>query len=373
MTYQRSLEQSIRTKLGRGKVIVLIGPRQVGKTTLLQTILKDEKYLFLDGDDPTVRTLLSQANTEQLKTIIGQYETLFIDEAQRIENIGLTIKIITDQFKHVQTLVSGSSAFDLSGKLNEPLTGRKREYILLPISWEEYEASSGFIASEQQLENRLLYGFYPDILNHPGEERELLQQLTNSYLYRDILALADIRKPEILEKLVRALALKLGNEVNYNELALTVGVDKNTISKYIDLLCTGYVIFKLPSFSKNLRNEIKSNKKIYFYDNGLRNTIVGNFNPLNLRTDTGALWENFLISERIKQNLYKNTFANLYFWRTKQQQEVDLVEEQAGVVKGFEFKWNEKKKVKLPKIFTEAYQAAEKIITPSNFREFVKI
>ncbi|MBE9511150.1 MAG: ATP-binding protein [Bacteroidetes bacterium] len=298
---------------------------------------------------------------------------VFVDEVQRISGTGLTLKIITDQFKDVQLLVSGSSSFDLSNKLNEPLTGRKWEYELFPISWEEYENHHGFIVSEQQIENRLLYGFYPEVLNNPGDEKEVLKQLVNSYLYRDILAYSDIRKPEVLEKLVQSLALQIGNEVSYNELAQIVGVDKNTISKYIDILQQEYVIFKLGSYSKNLRNEIKRNKKIYFYDNGVRNMVLGNFNSLDLRQDKGALWENFLISERKKQNIYKNSFAKMFFWRTKQQQEVDLVEEKEGILTGFEFKWNAKKNARLPKTFIEAYNANAEIIDKHNFREFVVI
>jgi predicted AAA+ superfamily ATPase len=371
--YSRSLNRIISGKMGKGKAILLIGPRQVGKTTLIKTLLNDSHYLFLDADDPTIRSLLSKPNTEQLKSIIGNNKIIFIDEAQRIPGIGLTLKIITDQFKHVQLLVSGSSSFDLSNKLNEPLTGRKWEYELFSITWEEYEKYHGFIVSEQQIENRLLYGFYPDVLNNPGEEKDILKQLVNSYLYRDILAYSDIRKPEVLEKLVQSLALQIGSEVSYNELAQNVGVDKNTISKYIDILQQGYVIFKLGSYSSNLRNEIKKSKKIYFYDNGVRNMILGNFSSLDLRQDKGALWENFLISERKKQNLYKNSFAKMYFWRTKQQQEVDLVEEMDGFLTGFELKWNAKKNIRLPKTFTETYSAASVIIDRTNFREFVVI
>jgi uncharacterized protein len=371
--YSRIVEQSIQNRLGKGKALVIIGPRQVGKTTLIKKMLEGKRFLFLDGDDPNIREMLTNPTTEQLRSIIGTFDMLFVDEAQRIENIGITMKIITDQFKHVQLLVSGSSAFQISNQINEPLTGRKWEYVLLPISWEEYEDFHGYVTSQQQLENRLLYGFYPDVLNHPGEEKLVLNELLNSYLYKDILALSEIRKPEILEKLVQALALQVGSEVSYNELALTVGVDKNTISKYIDVLCDGYVIFKLNSYSKNLRNEIKSNRKIYFYDNGIRNMVIGNFKGLGLRADTGALWENFLISERIKQNLYKNTFAKTYFWRTKQQQEVDFVEEKEGDLIGYEFKWNSQKSVRLPKTFTETYNAEGKVISPSNFREFVVI
>ena len=371
--YKRTLKNSLENKINKGKAIILIGPRQVGKTTLIKAVIDTKKHLFLDGDDSTVRNLLNSPNTEQIKSIIGSNKLVFIDEAQRIEGIGLTLKIITDQFKDVQLLVSGSSSFDLSSALNEPLTGRKWEYELFPISWEEFEDKHNYLVAEQQLENRLLYGFYPDVLNNPGEEKELLKQLVNSYLYRDILAYSNIKKPEVLEKLVQALALQIGNEVNYNELAQTIGIDKNTVSNYIDILEKGYVIFKLNSFSRNLRNEIKKNRKIYFYDNGVRNMVLGNFSPLDLRQDTGALWENFLISERRKQNTYKNTTAKMYFWRTKQQQEVDLVEECNGEITGFEFKWNAKKKLNLPKTFVKEYNAKEVIIDRINFRDFTTI
>ncbi|MDN3643168.1 ATP-binding protein [Lutimonas halocynthiae] len=369
--YTRTLFNTINTKIGSGKAIILIGPRQVGKTTLIRNLIEDKKHLFLDADDPTVRSILNNPNTEQIRSIIGSNKIVFIDQAQRISGIGLTLKIITDQFKDVQLLVSGSSSFDLSRELNEPLTGRKWEYELYPISWKEFEDYHGYLISEQQLENRLLYGLYPDVLNNPGEEKEILKQLVSSYLYRDILAYSNIRKPEVLEKLVQALALQIGSEVNYNELAQIVGVDKNTVSSYIDILQKGYVIFKLDSFSRNLRTEIKKNKKIYFYDNGIRNMVLGNFNSLDLRSDTGALWENFLISERLKQNTYKNKFTKMYFWRTKQQQEVDLVEEVDGIITGFEFKWNAKKKIRLPKTFVNEYNANEELINRNNFRKFV--
>ncbi len=371
--YSRYLSDIIKKRIGSGKAIIVTGPRQVGKTTLIESILKNEEYLLLDGDDPKTRTLLTEPNTEQIRTILGKYKFVFIDEAKRIEGIGLTMKIITDRFKDVQVFASGSSSFDLTNRINEPLTGRKWEYQLFPISWEEYENHHGFLYSEQQLENRLLYGLYPDVLNNVGDEISILRNLVNSYLYRDILSYSDIRKPEILDKLVQALALQVGSEVNYTELAQIVNVDKNTISKYIDILEKGYIVFKLGSFSRNVRNEIKINKKIYFYDNGIRNMVIGNFNPINLRTDKGALWENFLISERIKQIEYKQSLARTYFWRTKQQQEVDFVEDNGGKITGFEFKWINKKKVKLPKTFTESYNAGSKVIDKENFREFIKI
>lgn len=370
--FDRTIENTIKEKIDGGKAIVVVGARQVGKTTLLKKILKDKDYLFLDADDPSTRSLLQSPTTEQIRTLIGDYNYIFLDEAQRIPGIGLTLKLITDQFKDVQLFVSGSSSFDLGNELNEPLTGRKWEYELFPISWEEYENKLGFIKSEQQIENRLLYGLYPEVINNQGKERETLKNLVNSCLYRDILAFSDIRKPEVLEKLLQALALQIGSEVNYNELSGLIGINKITVQKYIDILEKGYIVFRLNSFSRNIRNEIKQNRKIYFYDNGIRNMIIGNFNQLDLRVDKGSLWENFLISERRKQNLYKDTFAKMHFWRTKQQQEIDFVEESNGQIVGFEFKWNTKK-TKFPQNFIETYQAEGIVIDRSNFREFVKI
>ena len=367
----RVIQSAITAKIGKGKAIIILGPRQVGKTTLVKTILKDEMYLFLDGDDPTVRNLLTNPNTEQLKSIIGRNKFVFIDEAQRIENIGLTLKIITDQFKEVQLLVSGSSAFELNNKLNEPLTGRKWEFQLYPVSWKELEDNIGFLKATQQLEIRLLYGMYPDVINNSSEAFDVLKELTNSYLYKDILALSNIRKPEVLEKLLQALALQIGSEVSYNELSQLLNIDKNTVGAYIDILEKAFVIFKLKSFSRNLRNEIKTNQKIYFYDNGIRNMIIGNFNPLELRQDKGALWENFLISERMKKNSYENSTAKPFFWRTVQQQEIDYVEDLNGNITAYEIKWNVKAKVKTHKIFNETYNAQTEIINTENFRKFL--
>jgi len=369
---KRDLEQKIITRFGTGKAILLIGPRQVGKTTLFKKLLEGKEYLFLNGDDPTVRKLISNPNLEQLKNIIGNYKIVFIDEAQRIDNIGLTLKLITDQLQSVQLLVSGSSAFELNNQTQEPLTGRKWEYQLYPISWGEFESNVGYLKAEQQLELRVIYGMYPDVINNFGDEKEILKQLTDSYLYKDLLSYGGIRKPEILEKLLRALAFQIGSEVSYNELAQLLGIDKKTVSNYIDLLCQAYVVFKLPSFSKNLRNEIKTNQKIYFYDTGVRNMIIGDLNPLELRQDKGNLWENFLIAERLKYNAYNGSLSKGYFWRTVQQQEIDYVEEEAGTITGFEIKWNPKSKVKIPKTFVETYNTEVIVITNENFREFLK-
>ncbi|MCC6836351.1 MAG: ATP-binding protein [Cytophagales bacterium] len=371
MNINRIIETQIKAKIGKGKTIIVVGPRQVGKTTLIKKIIRNEDHLFLDGDDPTIRNLLANANTEQLKSIIGTYKTVFIDEAQRIENIGLTLKIITDQFKTVQLFASGSSAFELHNKINEPLTGRKWEYHLFPISWKELEDAIGFVKATQQLELRILYGMYPDVINNIGQETEVLKQLANSYLYKDILAFGGIRKPDLLEKLLQALALQIGNEVSYNELSQLLGIDKNTVSTYIDILEKAFVVFRLKSFSKNLRNEIKTNQKIYFCDTGIRNTVIGNFNPLNLRQDKGALWENFLISERIKKLHYENSLAKPYFWRTVQQQEIDYVEEEAEKIRGYEIKWSTKVKIKTPKLFTETYKTETIVLNHENFRVFL--
>ena len=368
----RDLTPVVQKNINKGKVIVLIGPRQVGKTTLINSLLKDIPFLFLDGDDAVVADTLANANTETLKNIIGNYKYVFIDEVQRIPNIGLKLKIIVDQIKDVQVIVSGSSAFDINHVTQEPLTGRKFEYYLYPISWNEFESNVGYIKAQQQLELRLLYGMYPDVINNFGNEYEILKNLVSSYLYKDVLSLAGIRKSEVLEKILQALALQVGSEVSYNEIAQLVGVDKNTVSTYIDVLEKAFVIFRLNSFSKNIRNEIKANRKIYFYDNGVRNMLIGNFNTLEFRQDKGALWENFLVSERIKMLSYTDSLAKPYFWRTTQQQEIDYIETNADVISAFEFKWSSNKKIKLPKSFQDAYQPNFLVVSKDNFREFLK-
>ncbi|MFZ4785606.1 MAG: ATP-binding protein, partial [Flavobacteriales bacterium] len=291
--------------------------------------------------------------------------------AQRIENIGLTMKIITDQFPEVQLIASGSSALEIHQKIQEPLTGRKWEYFLFPISWKEYTIQIGMIDSEALLEHRIIFGMYPDVISNPSDELQILSQLTQSYLYQDILALTGIRKPEVLNKLLQALALQIGSEVSYNELANLIGIDKNTVSKYIDILEKSYIVFQLSSFSRNQRNEIKNGKKIYFYDTGIRNAIINNYNPLDLRMDKGALWENFLIAERKKHNMYSGKHCNQFFWRSSTQKEVDLIEEFNGALHGFEFKWKNAEKTKFPKEFISQYQAEMNVVDRSNYLDFI--
>lgn len=367
----RTQFKAIQKKFFKGKAIILLGPRQVGKTTLIQELLKEQKHLFLNGDDPAIREMLEGASTTKLKSIIGGHKIVFIDEAQRITNIGITLKLITDQFKDVQLLVSGSSSLEINDKTQEPLTGRKYEYYLYPISWEEFERHEGYVAAQQQLEERLIYGMYPDVINNRSDANTVLKQLSTSYLYKDILSLIGIRKPDLLEKLLRALALQLGSEVSYNELSNLLEVDKATIAKYIDILGKSFIVFQLNSFSRNQRNEIKNNRKIYFYDNGIRNMIINNLNPIELRNDKGALWENFLISERIKIQTYHEQYTNNYFWRTVQKQEIDFIEESGGNIKAYEFKWKSGGRNKIPKSFLENYHATGITIDKENFREFI--
>jgi len=370
----RQLKDLITEKISKGKAIILLGPRQTGKTTLLNQILTETgEFLLLDCDELIVRERLENANIENLKQLIGNYKNVFIDEAQRVKNIGLSLKIMVDRINNVQLFVSGSSALELANEINEPLTGRKWEYMLLPISWQELNAHLGYLSSIQQLEQRLIFGMYPDVINHQGDEENVLKQLNNSYLYKDLLAIKSIRKPELIPKLLKALALQLGNEVSTNELSNTLKVSKDTISTYIDLLEKAYLIYRLEPFSRNLRNEISTNRKIYFYDNGIRNALISNFNPLSLRQDTGALWENFLLSERKKYLEYNQVSANSYFWRTVQQQEIDYVEEREGNIYAYEFKWNPDAKAKYPKTFLNAYHPEIQTIHRNNFEEFLVI
>lgn len=358
----------------KGKALVLFGSRQTGKTTLVEMILqgREEPVVRLNGDEPDVRGLLENATSTRLKAIVGQNRIVFIDEAQRIPNIGLTLKLFTDQLKDVQVVATGSSAFGLASRIQEPLTGRKYEYHLYPLSYAEVSEHHGVLEERRLLEHRMVFGYYPEIATHPGEEVELLKLLAGSYLYKDLLMLEQIKKPALLEKILKALALQLGNEVSFNEVARLVGADIQTVEKYIDLLEKSFVVFRLPAFSRNVRNEIRKGRKIYFYDNGIRNAIVGSFNLLSQRTDTGALWENFLISERMKNLAYRNMDCGRFFWRTTQQQEIDYLEEHGERLFAYEFKWNPAKKGRIPKTFSRAYPDSEaKTVTRENFEEFI--
>lgn len=370
---ERELEQLIRSKIHKGKAIIVMGPRQTGKTTLILKILSTTgDFLLLNCDDPVVREQLDIANTESLRQLLGKHDTVFIDEAQRINNTGLTLKLITDTFKNIQLLVSGSSSFELADRINEPLTGRKWEYLLYPVSWSEFANHVGHLNALKQLESRLLYGMYPEVISNPGDEKEILRQLTDSFLYKDLLAFEGIRRPQLVVNLLRALALQIGNEVSYNELSRLLQVDNKTVSAYIDLLEKAFIVLRLSPYRRNLRTEIGKSRKIYFYDTGIRNALIANFNPLSMRQDTGSLWENFLIAERIKRNHYIRRWVNQYFWRTTLQQEIDYLEESEGKTDAYEFKWTDSSGVKFPKSFLAAYpEATVTVVTRKNFTGFI--
>lgn len=376
----RQLQSVIQARLFQGKAILLIGARQVGKSTLFKQVLKSAgpqynqaQILSLDCDDPEVRLLLNNPNLEQITHLINHKRIVLIDEAQRIAGIGITLKMITDHFPEVQLLVTGSSSLLLQGQLNEPLTGRKFEYHLYPISTQELYNDGGLLRVNQTFESRLIYGSYPDVVCNARDARDLLMNLSGSYMYQDLLSLEGIRKPALLEKFLVALALQVGSEVSYNELAQTIGTDSKTVEKYIDLLEKCYVVFRLSALSRNIRTELKKSRKIYFYDNGIRNALIHNFNPTSIRQDTGALWENFFISERIKFNHYNGRYVNMYFWRTTQQQEIDYVEETDGAMTAFEMKWNPKKaNATIPTTFLNAYSVKETVtITPENYLTYL--
>lgn len=371
---ERKLSKVIKEQLFRGKAIILVGSRQVGKTTLLGELVRqsDKRILSLNCDEPEVQTMLTDTNVAKLRTIIGNNELVVIDEAQKVNNIGLTLKLIVDNIKGVQVVATGSSAFELRNQLNEPLTGRKFEYQMFPISSGEIIDTYGLLEEKRTLENRLVYGSYPDIIMHPEEARRYLTELTQSYLYKDVLSLNSLRKPQIIDKLLQALAFQVGSEVSTNELARTLQTDSKTIDKYLDLLEKCYVIFHLGGLSRNLRTELKRAKKIYFYDNGVRNAVIQQFSPVALRNDMGALWENFFIAERMKRNHYSGHYCNSFFWRTTLQQEIDLIEESDGAMTAFEMKWNPSKKVLFSKSFIEAYNVKETVvISPDNYLEYL--
>lgn len=371
---RRKLDYSIEQQLFRGKAIILVGPRQVGKTTLLRELVarSDRRVLSLNCDEPETQAMLTNTNVAKLNGIIGDHKLVVIDEAQKVDNIGLTLKLIVDNIEGVQVVATGSSAFELRNRLNEPLTGRKFEYQMYPISCGEIIDTYGLLEERRTLENRLVYGSYPDIVTHPEAARRYLTDLTQSYLYKDILSLNDVRKPQLLDRLLQALAFQVGSEVSTNELARTLQTDNKTIDKYIDMLEKCYVIFRLGGLSRNLRTELKRAKKIYFYDNGVRNAIIQQFAPVQMRNDMGALWENFFIAERMKCNHYAGHYCNSYFWRTSLQQEIDLVEEADGAMTAFEMKWNPAKKSLFSKSFLEAYNVKETVVvTPDNYLDYL--
>lgn len=372
----RFLEKNIEKSLFKGKTIILYGARQVGKTTLVQKILKDfgKEGRYLNCEILSIEQNLNEPEPDKLQAFLGDYKLLVLDEAQNIPGIGKILKIMTDTLIDVQIIATGSSSFDLANKTAEPMTGRVVHHTLFPLSTKEIKAGEDWLSVSAKLDKLLRYGTYPEIYTSNEEDAvNKLNELASSYLFKDLLKFEGIKKSSLLKNLIISLALQLGNEVTYNELSTKLGVSRFTIQKYIDLLEQCFVIFKLNSFSRNARKELIKAFKIYFYDNGIRNALINNFNPISLRNDVGALWENFCLSERLKANTYSNRNINCYFWRTYDQKEIDYVEEAAGKITGYELKYSEKQKVKIPKSFIEVYDAEVFKVDRSNFWKFAEL
>lgn len=369
----RELQSIIEQRLYTGKAIVLMGARQVGKTTLLRTIFQNKPdVLWLNGDELDVQALFSNISATRLKAVFGGHKTIVLDEAQRIKDVGLRMKLVTDQIPEVQLVLTGSSSFELASRINEPLTGRKWEYTLFPVSFSEMVQHHGLLEEKRLLPHRLVYGYYPEVVSCAKEEDEVLKQLTNSYLYKDLLSLEQIKKTDGLLKLLKGLAYQVSAQVSLSELSRLCELDVKTVEKYISVLEQAFLIFRLGSFSRNLRSELKRSQKIYFFDNGIRNALISNFNQIENRPDSGALWENFILSERMKYLHYKRKWANSWYWRTTEQQEVDYIEEQNGEITAFEFKWNPHTKVRQPKVFLQAYPGSRfACIHPDNLEDFL--
>ena len=371
---ERSLQQAVEERLGRGKAIIVLGARQVGKTTLLRRIFSpdDSRVLWLNGDEQDVRSLFEDASSTKLRAVVGKRTVVVIDEAQRIADVGLRLKLLTDNMPEVQVVATGSSSFDLANKINEPLTGRKFEFRMFPLSFTELVAHNGLLEEKRLLGNRLVYGSYPDVVVNEGEERLTLSELADSYLYKDILTLDRIKKSDRLVRLLQALALQIGSEVSYNELAQTCGLDAKTVDSYVNLLEQSFIIFRLGSYSRNLRNELKFARKIYFWDCGIRNAVIGNFQMAEMRNDVGALFENYLVAERLKKLYGEKSYAKGFFWRTAARQEIDYIEEKDGAIEAYEFKWNPRRTASAPLSFTRAYPGAPfKVFTRENYEEFL--
>ena len=373
----RIIEPQILKSLTSNKVIVLIGPRRVGKTILIEQIIGkvDEPYLLLNGEDFSAVELLERRSIQNYRNILGEKKLLLIDEAQKIPGIGNMLKLMVDHIKGLKILVTGSSAFDISNYTGEPLTGRKTTYNLFTLSEQELDQVETEFQKQDNLQKRLVYGNYPELLQlkDDGQKIEYLRDLVNSYLLKDIIAFENIRNADKIIDLLKLLAYQIGQEVSLQELGNQLAMSKNTVDKYLDLLSKTYVIYKVRGFSGNLRKEVTKNNRWYFYDNGLRNILIANVNPVSLRKDVGMLWENYVVSERVKFQRYTKMTVNNYFWRTYDQQEIDWVEERGGKLYGYEFKWNTKKQSKIPGGWKKAYKEATfKIINPTNYLDWVR-
>lgn len=374
MFIEREIDAFFRKRMFAGKVLVVYGPRQSGKTTSIERYLESSglsgETLTFNGDETYDRELLADASADRLKMLIGAKKVIFIDEAQKISSVGWVLKRLYDRGKGIQAIVSGSSSEALAEQTEEPLTGRKFEYTLLPPSFSELSAMSSPVEETRELERRMVYGSYPDVVAHPGDEVARIREIGKGYLYKDILRHDEIRNPELLDKLLRALAFQIGQEVSFNEIGQLIGCDPKTAAKYVDILEKAFIVFRLGSYSRNLRNELKKSRKVFFFDCGIRNYVLGDWRPLAQRgsTETGHLWENWFISERRKRILADAPETRMFFWRTTQRQEVDLVEESASGLNAFELKWNPAKATgSICKTFRNAYPDAKCIgVSPRN-------
>jgi predicted AAA+ superfamily ATPase len=371
---QKQLE-NLREAVRPGKVVVIYGARRVGKTTLIKKFLESavEEALFVNGDDIVVRQYLESQSTEKLRDFVGNHSLLLIDEAQYVRQIGLNLKIIVDQIPTIRVIATGSSSFDLAKDIGEPLTGRKTVLKLLPLAQMEISQIEKPHETKANLESRLIYGSYPEVvlLRSNRDREEYLRELLSSYLFKDILQLEGIRYADKLQRLLQLLAFQIGKEVSLAELGRQLGMSKNTVERYLDLLEKVFVTYKRRGFSRNLRKEITKTHRYYFCDNGIRNALINNFNPLPLRDDLGGLWENYIITERVKKHEYQRQLINAYFWRTYDKKEIDLVEDYRGRLSGFEVKWK-LHRGKPPKDWITAYPSASfEVIHQGNYLEFI--
>jgi predicted AAA+ superfamily ATPase len=370
MPIPRQIIENIEKDFFKGKIIVMLGARQVGKSTLIKLLpsCKVHKTLWLDGENADVHQLLNNANSERLKQLAANHKIVVIDEAQKIDNIGSILKLFADYNKAIQVVASGSSAFELRNSLNEPLTGRKFEFKLFPLSFMEMVKHTDLLQEVRELPKRLVFGYYPEIVTQPNDAERLLRFLSDSYLYKDIFLFKGIKKPEKMLELLKLLAWQIGSEVNYNELSNSLKIDNQTVESYIEMLEQAFVIYKLPAYHTNQRTELKKSKKIYFNDLGIRNALINDFRHIEIRNDARALFENFIINELRKQNEYGQVYANFYFWRNTDQREIDLIIEKNNQLQTFEIKWNPTKKARLTKSFTNMYGETQfKVIHRENF------
>lgn len=374
--YNRAAFELLKKYIKPNKVLVLLGARRVGKTQLIKKYLEttSENVLHLNGEDKNDARLLANRTLENYKRVFTNIQLLVIDEAQDIDEIGTVLKFIVDQIEGIKVIATGSSMFDLSNKLGEPLVGRKNTLFLYPLAQLEFSAVENHKQTLEKLEERLLFGGYPEITHYENwaDKKVYLQEIVNSYLLKDILTIDGIKNSSKMYDLLRLIAYQIGKEVSLQELGNQLQLSKNTVERYLDLLSKVFILFKIEGYSKNLRKEITKSSRWYFFDNGIRNAIIGNYNTLENRTDVGDLWENYLAAERIKKQQYQQQIKQNYFWRTYDQQELDWVEQEAETLEAFEFKWNKNKKQKIPTAFAKAYPTASfTTITPENYLDFI--